>query len=66
MRSETREISRGNKKREVVVITHDKGRCKSVTHHERFIGGEWRRKRSLAESSDLGSLIEADPEEAKR
>jgi len=44
MRSETREISRGNKKREVVVITHNRGRCESVTHHERFIDGEWRRK----------------------
>ena len=50
MRTETREISRGNKKREVVVITHDKGRCESVTHHERYVNGQWTRKSGSAPS----------------
>jgi len=55
-RSETREISRGNKKREVIVITRDKGKCESVTHHERYVNGQWMRKRgsvpNLKEESD--------------
>jgi len=45
METGSAEISRGNGKREVVVITRHHGKRESVTYHERFIGGEWRRKK---------------------